>query len=547
MTVADRVRDLVLPLLADRDLDLYDVEMAGPVLKVVVDRPGGLDLDALSDATRAVSRALDEADPIAGSYTLEVTSPGLERTAPHPGALRRCGGRDGQGQGGGRCRRTRRRPSRGRAPRRGRRRRHHRPHRRRRRRAPRSSATSPTPTSSGHARSSSGDPAARPGGRNEQREEGSAGHERDDGGAAGARRREGHLGRHPDGGPGRRARVGLQAHAGRPRVRLGDDRPHQLRHPGLRPGDRRGRRALRPRARRHPQGLRPHRRPDGAPGHDPAHPRGRARAPLRGVRGPRGRHRHRHRAAGRQPLHAAQPGPGRGAAAPGRAGAPRAARAQHPAQGLHRRGAPHLQGPPDRRVAHPPGPGARAVQARGARDRRRRGRDQGLRPRARAPHEDRGLVQRQQRRPGGCLRRRPGRPGAAGGQRAAGREDRHRPLQRRPLRVRRQGALPGQGQRGPHRRGHRRRRGHRARLPAVAGHRQGGPERPPVGPADGLAGRHQERDAAGRGRGVRPAGLGRGRVGGRPRDRRAGLAAGRGRARPVRRGLGGRGVRGART
>jgi ribosome maturation factor RimP len=84
MTVTDRVRDLVLPLLADRDLDLYDVEMAGPVLKVVVERPGGLDLDALSDATRAVSRALDEADPIAGSYTLEVTSPGLERTLRTP-------------------------------------------------------------------------------------------------------------------------------------------------------------------------------------------------------------------------------------------------------------------------------------------------------------------------------------------------------------------------------------------------------------------------------------------------------------------------------
>lgn len=84
MTVADRVRELVLPLLADRELDLYDVEMAGPVLKVVVDRPGGLDLDLLSDATRAVSRALDEADPIAGAYTLEVTSPGLERTLRTP-------------------------------------------------------------------------------------------------------------------------------------------------------------------------------------------------------------------------------------------------------------------------------------------------------------------------------------------------------------------------------------------------------------------------------------------------------------------------------
>lgn len=86
MTTADRVRELVLPLLAEHELELYDVEMAGPVLKVVVDRPGGLDLGALSKATRAVSHALDEADPIAGTYTLEVTSPGLERplrTAQH--------------------------------------------------------------------------------------------------------------------------------------------------------------------------------------------------------------------------------------------------------------------------------------------------------------------------------------------------------------------------------------------------------------------------------------------------------------------------------
>jgi ribosome maturation factor RimP len=80
VTVADRVRELVLPILADRHVDLYDVEHAGGVLRVVVDREGGLDLDALSDVTRAVSRALDEADPLPGRYTLEVTSPGLERT-----------------------------------------------------------------------------------------------------------------------------------------------------------------------------------------------------------------------------------------------------------------------------------------------------------------------------------------------------------------------------------------------------------------------------------------------------------------------------------
>jgi ribosome maturation factor RimP len=92
VTAVERVRELVEPLLSARDLDLYDVELAGPVLRVVVDRPGPLDLDALGDATRAVSRALDEADPIAGAYTLEVTSPGLERTLRTPGHFARAVG-----------------------------------------------------------------------------------------------------------------------------------------------------------------------------------------------------------------------------------------------------------------------------------------------------------------------------------------------------------------------------------------------------------------------------------------------------------------------
>jgi ribosome maturation factor RimP len=92
MTVADRVRDLVLPLLAEREIDLYDIEVAGPVLKVVIDRDGGLDLGVVADATRAVSRALDEADPIAGAYTLEVTSPGLERRLRTPGHFARAVG-----------------------------------------------------------------------------------------------------------------------------------------------------------------------------------------------------------------------------------------------------------------------------------------------------------------------------------------------------------------------------------------------------------------------------------------------------------------------
>ncbi|HVA06139.1 MAG TPA: ribosome maturation factor RimP [Acidimicrobiales bacterium] len=71
--------DALSPLLATRGLDLVDIELHGAEVIVFVDRDGGIDLDALSDATRAVSGALDEIDPFPGHYTLSVSSPGLER------------------------------------------------------------------------------------------------------------------------------------------------------------------------------------------------------------------------------------------------------------------------------------------------------------------------------------------------------------------------------------------------------------------------------------------------------------------------------------
>jgi ribosome maturation factor RimP len=82
--LAERVRALVEPLLAAQGLEVFDVEHAGAQIRVTVERPGGVDLDALSAATRTVSHALDDLDPIPGRYTLEVSSPGLERTLRTP-------------------------------------------------------------------------------------------------------------------------------------------------------------------------------------------------------------------------------------------------------------------------------------------------------------------------------------------------------------------------------------------------------------------------------------------------------------------------------
>lgn len=91
--MVERVRDVVAPITGDLGLDLYDVEHRGGVLRVTVDtKPGsdgGITLDTLALVTRLVSRELDEADPLPGRYTLEVTSPGVERSLRTPAHFRR--------------------------------------------------------------------------------------------------------------------------------------------------------------------------------------------------------------------------------------------------------------------------------------------------------------------------------------------------------------------------------------------------------------------------------------------------------------------------
>jgi ribosome maturation factor RimP len=72
------------PLLSELGLELYDVELVAGSLNVTVNRPGGVDLEALTAANRALSAWLDENDPIAGHFTLDVSSPGLERKLRTP-------------------------------------------------------------------------------------------------------------------------------------------------------------------------------------------------------------------------------------------------------------------------------------------------------------------------------------------------------------------------------------------------------------------------------------------------------------------------------
>jgi ribosome maturation factor RimP len=99
MTVAGEVASRLEPIVAEAvaaagfDLDGLDVQQAGrrKLVKVVVDGDDGVGLDEVADISRAVSAVLDDHDElIAGAFTLEVTSPGVDRPLVRPRHWRRA-------------------------------------------------------------------------------------------------------------------------------------------------------------------------------------------------------------------------------------------------------------------------------------------------------------------------------------------------------------------------------------------------------------------------------------------------------------------------
>jgi ribosome maturation factor RimP len=109
---SERLAAVLEPVVRDLGLELYDVEVGGSnrarTLRVLVDRDGGVDLDAITSATEALAPVLDQDADVAkvlpGAYLLEVSSPGLERPLRTPAHFRRAVGdtvslksRDAQG------------------------------------------------------------------------------------------------------------------------------------------------------------------------------------------------------------------------------------------------------------------------------------------------------------------------------------------------------------------------------------------------------------------------------------------------------------------
>ncbi|NCG24923.1 MAG: hypothetical protein GWP47_12440 [Actinobacteria bacterium] len=70
MSVVDRVRELIAPIVEDAGADLYDIEFAGGILRILIDHEDGIGIDDIKRISRATSHMLDEADPIPGRFTL---------------------------------------------------------------------------------------------------------------------------------------------------------------------------------------------------------------------------------------------------------------------------------------------------------------------------------------------------------------------------------------------------------------------------------------------------------------------------------------------
>lgn len=82
-SVAETIETLVAPILAEKQLELVDVEYKkegrGWVLRIYIDKEGGVTLEDCSTVSREIDDMIEVEEVVSSSYTLEVSSPGLDR------------------------------------------------------------------------------------------------------------------------------------------------------------------------------------------------------------------------------------------------------------------------------------------------------------------------------------------------------------------------------------------------------------------------------------------------------------------------------------
>ena len=97
-SVAERIRETAEQVAIDHGVELVHVELAGPeghpTVRVFIDKPGGVTHEDCSDVSNQLGTVLDVEDFIHSAYTLEVSSPGLERGLYRRADYERYAGRD---------------------------------------------------------------------------------------------------------------------------------------------------------------------------------------------------------------------------------------------------------------------------------------------------------------------------------------------------------------------------------------------------------------------------------------------------------------------
>jgi len=87
-SIAETVETLVVPVTDGLGVELYELEYVKErgqwILRIFIDKPDGVSIDDCERVSHAIEKILDADEPINGPYTLEVSSPGIERTLTRP-------------------------------------------------------------------------------------------------------------------------------------------------------------------------------------------------------------------------------------------------------------------------------------------------------------------------------------------------------------------------------------------------------------------------------------------------------------------------------
>lgn len=97
MTIA-KAAAVVAPIAEEMGLGIWDIQFLKEgtewCLRIIIDKEGGVNIDDCEKLSRAVDKPLDELDPIDGAWSLEVSSPGIERALTKPEHYEKMAGRD---------------------------------------------------------------------------------------------------------------------------------------------------------------------------------------------------------------------------------------------------------------------------------------------------------------------------------------------------------------------------------------------------------------------------------------------------------------------